>query len=60
MGSTLCDPTPSGERLVAMARWRSREDLERFWQSPGGPGFAGADMESVEVLEELDHLTREE
>lgn len=60
MGSTLCDPTSSGDRVVAIARWRSREALEQFWQHPGGSGVEGVDMESVEILEELDHLTREE
>ncbi|MGD0393240.1 MAG: antibiotic biosynthesis monooxygenase [Acidimicrobiales bacterium] len=59
MGSTLCEPRPSDDLVVAIARWRSREDLERFWHDPGGSPFPWAEMEDVEVLEELDHLTLE-
>ena len=59
MGSTLCRPVPPGDRVVAMARWRSQDDLEQFWLSPGGPGFAWAELESVELLDEVDHLTTE-
>jgi antibiotic biosynthesis monooxygenase (ABM) superfamily enzyme len=60
MGSTLCRRTPVTEGVVAIARWRSQEDLERFWQSPGGSQFPGAEMESIEILNELDHLTQED
>jgi heme-degrading monooxygenase HmoA len=60
MGSTLCHSTPANEYLVAIARWESQEDLTRFWRDPGGTEFPWAVMESVEILEELDHLTKEE
>lgn len=59
MGSTLCSPMPSGDRVVAIARWKSKKDLERFWQNSGGSPFPWAEMESVELLDEVDHLTRE-
>jgi hypothetical protein len=60
MGSTLCSPMPPGDRIVAIARWKSLEDLERFWQNSGGSPFPGAEMESVDLLDEVDHLTRED
>jgi heme-degrading monooxygenase HmoA len=59
MGSTLCRPMPPTDRVAAIARWRSLEDLERFWQSPGGAGFEWAELEEVEVVDEVDHLTTE-
>jgi antibiotic biosynthesis monooxygenase (ABM) superfamily enzyme len=59
MGSTLCNPSPPGNEVVAIARWRSHEDLQRFWESPGGSEFPWAEMQSIEILEEVDHLTRE-
>jgi heme-degrading monooxygenase HmoA len=60
MGSTLCNWTPPGDEVVAVARWKSLEDLRRFWQDPGGSEFPWAMKETVEVLEELDHLTNED
>jgi heme-degrading monooxygenase HmoA len=56
LGSTLLAPTTDDAHLVAMARWRSREDLEAFWAEPGGSAFAGAELESAEVYEEVDDL----
>lgn len=56
MGSTLLAPTADDEHLVAVARWRSREDLEAFWADPGGAPFLGAELEAVEMFEELDDL----
>jgi heme-degrading monooxygenase HmoA len=60
MGSTLCDSTPPSDHFVAIARWESQDDLTRFWQDLGGSEFPWAVMESVEILEELDQLTKEE
>ena len=57
MGSTLLRPTTDDTRLVAVARWKSLKDLEAFWEDPGGSAFPGADLESVEILDELDDLT---
>jgi hypothetical protein len=45
---------------VAIARWESQGDLERFWKSPGGSEFPWVEMESVEVLDEVNHLTIED
>jgi hypothetical protein len=59
MGSTLCSGSSSNETVIAIARWRSQADLERFWRNPGGSVFPWAEMESVELLEEIDHLTVE-
>jgi heme-degrading monooxygenase HmoA len=60
LGSTLLSPAADVARLVAVARWRSKEDLERFWASSDIAGFDGAELEFVEILEELDDLTLEE
>jgi hypothetical protein len=59
MGSTLLLPEDDSY-LVAIARWKTREDLEAFWADPGGSDFEGAILGSVEILDELDHLTVEE
>ena len=57
LGSTLLAPKDDDAHFVAIARWRSGDDLESFWANPGGPGFDGAELESVEVFEELDDLS---
>jgi heme-degrading monooxygenase HmoA len=57
LGSTLLAPTGDDDHLVAIARWRSKDDLDSFWADPGGSAFAGAELESVEILEELDDLS---
>jgi hypothetical protein len=57
LGSTLLSPADDDAHLVAMARWRSRADLEHFWATAGGVAFDGAVMESAEIFEELDDLT---
>jgi heme-degrading monooxygenase HmoA len=57
MGSTLLRPVTDDTHLMAVARWKSREDLEAFWENPGGSDFQGAVLESVEILDELDDLT---
>lgn len=57
LGSTLLAPTGDDSRLVAIARWRSVDDLEAFWANPGGSQFQGAELESTEIYEEVDDLT---
>ena len=57
LGSTLLAPTTDDAHFVAIARWRSREDLEAFWADPGGSEFHEAELESVEIYEEVDDLT---
>jgi hypothetical protein len=56
LGSTLLAPTGDKSHLAAMARWRSKADLEAFWVSPGGIPFDGATLESAEIFDELDNL----
>ena len=56
LGSILLAPVDDSDHLVAVARWRTREDLESFWADPGGPEFDGALMEAVEILDEVDDL----
>ncbi len=57
LGSTLLAPVNDDSQFVAMARWRSREDVEAFWADPGGSAFEGAELVMIEVFDELDDLT---
>ena len=57
LGSTLLEPVDDPDHLVAVARWRSRADLETFWSDGGGVPFDGAQLTTVAVFEELDDLT---
>ena len=57
LGSVLLAPGDDDDHLVAVARWRSRQDLEAFWADPGGSSFDGATLDSVEVFDELDDLS---
>jgi heme-degrading monooxygenase HmoA len=57
LGSTLLAPAADDAHVVAVARWRSQGDLEAFWADPGGREFDGAELEVVELFEELDDLT---
>lgn len=56
LGSTLLAPNDA-TLFVAIARWRSQEDLLAFWAEPGGSPFEGAELVSSEILDELDDLT---
>jgi len=46
--------------MIGIARWESKDHLEGFWRQAGTVQFPGATMESIEILEELDHLTVEQ
>jgi len=59
MGSTLHRPTDDEECLVGIARWQSTEQLTSFWERMSPLEFPGAEMLSLEILEEIDHLTLE-
>ncbi len=59
MGSTLLRPTDDEDCLVGIARWQSQEQLTSFWERMSPLEFPGAVLVSLEVLEEVDHLTRE-
>jgi heme-degrading monooxygenase HmoA len=59
MGSTLLHPVADDASMVAIARWQSRQDLEAFWDNPGGSAFPGAVLESAEIFDETDDLTVE-
>jgi heme-degrading monooxygenase HmoA len=56
LGSTLLGSTTDDACFAAVARWRSMEDLEAFWNE-GRPEFPGSRLDSVEIFEELDDLT---
>jgi len=59
MGSTLLRPAEEDDCLVGIARWETREQLTSFWERMSPLEFPGAVMLSLEVLEEVDHLTVE-
>jgi len=59
MGSTLLRSIDDGECLIGLARWESMEQLESFWERRSPLEFPGAVMVSLEILEEIDHLTIE-
>ena len=59
MGSTLLRPTEEANCLVGVARWESKDELTSFWERMSPLEFPGADLLSLEVLEEVDHLTLE-
>ena len=58
-GSTLLRSPDDGECLIGIARWESAEQLTAFWERMSPLEFPGATMLSLEVLEEVDHLTLE-
>lgn len=57
MGSTLLRSTETPTTFVGVALWKSSEHLERFRRNAGVRQFAGATLETIEVLEEIDDLT---
>jgi heme-degrading monooxygenase HmoA len=59
MGSTLLRPTEADDRLIGIARWESTAHLTSFWERMSPLAFPGAVLESLEILEEVDHLTLE-
>ena len=60
MGSTLLRPADAPNKAVGLARWQRREDVEAFWAAgTNGSPLPGGTLESVEILEELEHLTVE-
>jgi heme-degrading monooxygenase HmoA len=59
MGSTLLRSGVE-DGLVGLARWESQEHLDAFWERMSPLEFPGAVLLSIEILEEIDHLTVEE
>ena len=60
MGSTLLRCTDDDtDDLVGIARWESTTQLTAFWERMSPLEFPGAVLVSLEILEELDHLTLE-
>ena len=60
LGSTLCCSDADPDVYIGIARWRSRQDVEAFWTVSGSVSFDGAELESVELLDELDNLSVED
>jgi len=57
MGSTLLRSSEAPTTFVGVARWKSQEHLARFRRTAHIRRFAGAAIETIEVLEEIDDLT---
>jgi heme-degrading monooxygenase HmoA len=60
MGSTLVRSTEDDDCLIGIARWQDTDALTAFWERMSPLEFPGAVLESLEILEELDHLTLEQ
>jgi antibiotic biosynthesis monooxygenase (ABM) superfamily enzyme len=59
LGSTLLRSTDDQAGLIGIARWQSLEELTAFWERMSPLEFPGAELNSLEILDELDHLTLE-
>ncbi len=59
MGSTLLRATDDDDCLIGIARWESEAELTAFWERMSPLEFSGAVLASMEILEEIDHLTLE-
>ena len=59
MGSTLLRSTEDEDCLIGIARWQNRDTLTAFWERMSPLEFPGAVLQSLEILEEFDHLTLE-
>jgi heme-degrading monooxygenase HmoA len=57
LGSTLLRPADSPNTLVGFARWHRREDVEAFWNSGNATPLPDATLESIEIMEEIEHMT---
>jgi len=60
MGSTLLRNGDDEDCLIGIARWQSKPQLTSFWDRMSPLEFPGAVLESLEILEEIDHLTLED
>ncbi|MGI8792662.1 MAG: antibiotic biosynthesis monooxygenase [Acidimicrobiales bacterium] len=58
-GSTLLE-SDEDSVLIGIARWASRSHLLAFRDQAGALHLPGADLESMELLAEIAHLTAEE
>jgi heme-degrading monooxygenase HmoA len=59
LGSTLFRSQDDEDCLIGIARWESTEQLTSFWDRMSPLEFPGAILQSLEILEEVDHLTLE-
>jgi quinol monooxygenase YgiN len=59
LGSTLLRPCDTPNTLVGFARWQRHDDVEAFWTSGNATPLPGATLESIEILDEIEHMTLE-
>lgn len=59
MGSTLLRSPDDDGCLIGIARWQDKAHLTAFWERSAPLEFPGAVLHSLEILEEIDHLTIE-
>jgi heme-degrading monooxygenase HmoA len=57
MGSLLLRSRQEPDLFVGVARWETERQLLEFRQQAPAMVFEGAELESVEVFDELDELT---
>jgi heme-degrading monooxygenase HmoA len=60
MGSTLLRSADAPTTVIGLARWQRREDVEAFWASGSATPLPGGTLESIEIFEELEHMTLEQ
>jgi hypothetical protein len=56
-GQDPFDRTSSRSR--DFARWQRRDDVEAFWTSGNAAPLPGATLESIEILDQVEHMTLE-
>ena len=59
MGSTLLRSPDDDACVIGIARWRDKGHVTAFWERSTPLEFPGAVLQSLEILEEVDHLTLE-
>lgn len=57
LGSLLLRSRGDPEQYVGVARWTTEDDLAAFWENAGTRNVGDAELQSVEVFDELDDLT---
>jgi heme-degrading monooxygenase HmoA len=59
LGSTLLRPANAPNTFVGFARWQQRENVEAFWASGNATPLPGATLESIEIMDEIEDMTRD-
>jgi heme-degrading monooxygenase HmoA len=57
LGSLLLRSRGDPEQYVGVARWNTEDDLTTFWGKAGNRQVNDAELQNVEMFDELDDLT---